>query len=1349
MILIFKNYYQIIIIVLFVLSYNTLLLAESQIVNYSASSGLPSNEVTSITEDDMGMMWFGTTNGLARFDGYEFKVFRSDYLSPSFLKSNSILFLKKLPNSKFCIVTNKEIAIFDIKTHNLKNLDVKDVLIKRIKSLLVTKDGRIYLGTTKGLYLYNVESNTFEILDVEPFNKLFINSLYEDRKGNLWIGTWAKGFYRYNPINKNVFSYENKFKALRVTDFAEDSKGRLWISTWESHGLIRLDDPNDYLSDKIKVFPVTGFPGMLRNPVMYKLNYDSMDNKLWIATADGLYLMNNLDDPLSFVSYHNIMLNGSEVSTLYRSSKGMLWTSVKGGGVNSITQKRLPFSNISIDIEDNETSNIITSLYESSDSKILIGNRMGVLGIYDKNSSLIYDYKSVDVLSKIDKKSNAVVAMIDDKVNKRLWIATRYDGLYCIKGQSLNCDTIFRIRNRYPEMRIINSIALDSEGVVWCSAGNKLFKVTIDNEKIHSVPVKSINKILADNNITSLCNDGNNLWIGTDALGLLCYNGTDKISEYNIGNNKLIYDHVLCIYKDSRDNIWVGTNGGGLSKYNRKNDAFVMIPSVQAVSDYIIYSIIEDDKSNLWMATGKGICKMDMNNENSVRLYTSSDGLKNNQFVPNVVLKLSDSRLLFGGYNGIDCYDPDMDIIDSLEFRTAIVDVSVMNIPINELYKSDTSFILPPYTDNLRLPYNQNNLMLTFSGVTFVNPSSIGYAYMMEGIDKDWIYVDADQRHVSYNNLQPGKYAFLVSSTNEIGLWSPIERLEITILPPPWFTWWAYIIYLIIIAVIVYVSYRIIHNKIRLQNELRIEQIEHQKSDEVNQVKLKFFTNISHELFTPLSVMQCSVESLKMDKVSDSHTLDIMQINLRRLKRLLQQIMEFRKVESGNLKLKVSYNDIVSFIKNVCAENFQPLLERKNISMNFRSEHENMFVWFDIDKLDKILYNLLSNALKYNYEGGVISVSLKETEDNGERNVTIVVENTGEGIPEHKISGLFRRFYEGDYRKFHTQGTGIGLSLTKDLVELHHGRISVSSIVGQLTSFIITFPADKNSYSSEEIDESILSLEKNNEVAMDSPCDEDNKSDILLVEDDPELLFVMSKVLCNVYNVHTSTNGREAIDYLKSEGKADIIITDYVMPEMNGIEFCKTIREDSDLFYLPVVMLTAKTQSEFQKLGYAAGADVYLPKPIEMAVLIAQINSIINNRRMIAKKYLSEEEVIGSSVDEKETALSEADKDFLDKVVAVLEENLDNSEFTNDMLYNKMNTTQSTMYRRLKSITGLSPNELIRDIRIKKACELLRNKNMQVSEVAYAVGFTDPKYFSLIFKKVKGISPKKYVESLS
>lgn len=1319
---------------------------EPQIVNYSAASGLPSNEVTSIAEDDMGMMWFGTTNGLARFDGYEFKVFRSDYLSPSFLKSNSIRFMEKAPDGKLWIVTNKEVAVFDLKKQVIRQIVIEKTLLNRIKSLLVTRDGLVFLGTTQGLYVLKNTNKGTVVQHCSKLKKKYICSLYEDSNGYIWLGTWSGGFFTYCPKEDTVKTYEDicEGKSFRVTDFVEDSNGRMWISTWDNNVLIRLNKPKCEYSLDYDIIPVAFQPNMLSSSVMYNIEYDDSSNKLWVATADGLYLMNNLEDPKSFFKYNFSVLKGIEITNIFRCSRGILWASVQGSGIDKVILRDYPFNTLDIlNTNIDSSMKIVTSLFQYKDSLLFVGERFNVFDVLCINPVQRKEKTDIASLKKKLKRSNAIIDFEYDTRNDRLWIATRYDGVYCLIGKNLKEAKLIRVRDYFSKLSSVSDICLKENGELLCAFGDKLYLLCYVKDNLIQKEVRWINNKLKDSNITSLCYHDGKLWIGTDALGV--YSAYDSnIINYSMKNKKLIYDNVLCMYCDSNKDFWIGTNGGGLSKYDKMNDRFNMVPSIKPVSDNIIYSIIEDN-GNLWMATGRGICRMNMNNESSVRLYTSIDGVINTQFSPGAALALPDHTLLFGGYNGIDRYDPANDISDSIYFSTAIVDVSVMNMPISDFIDSSVGRLLPPYTKNLKLSYDQNNIMLTFSGLTFKSPSSLGYVYRLDGIDRDWIYVGANQRHVSYNNLRPGKYHFLVKSCNEYGLWSPVETMSITILPPPWFTWWAYIIYVIIITAAVYISYRIIHNKIKLQNELRIEQIEHQKSDEVNQVKLKFFTNISHELFTPLSVMQCSVESLKMDNASDSHTLDIMQINLRRLKRLLQQIMEFRKVESGNLKLKVSYNDIVPFIKNVCAENFQPLLERKSITMDFRCEQDSMFAWFDIDKLDKILYNLLSNALKYNYEGGVIVVSLRETEEQGKRRITIVVENTGDGIPENKLSGLFRRFYEGDYRKFHTQGTGIGLSLTKDLVELHHGEISVSSIVGQMTSFTINLPADKDDYSSDEIDECTNSAENHNGEELPQDLEE-QKSDILLVEDDPDLLSVMNKVLGKVYNVHPASNGKEAMAYLKSEGKVDIIITDYVMPEMNGIELCKSIRENEELYYLPIVMLTAKTQAEFQKLGYAAGADVYLPKPIEMSVLIAQINSIINNRRMVAKKYLSEEAV--ETAEEKDNGLSEVDKEFLDKAVAIIEENIDNSEFTNDLLYDKMNTTQSTMYRRLKSLTGLSPNEFIRDIRIRKACELLRTNEKQVSEVAYAVGFTDPKYFSLIFKKVKGISPKKYIESL-
>ena len=619
-------------------------------------------------------------------------------------------------------------------------------------------------------------------------------------------------------------------------------------------------------------------------------------------------------------------------------------------------------------------------------------------------------------------------------------------------------------------------------------------------------------------------------------------------------------------------------------------------------------------------------------------------------------------------------------------------------------------------------------------------------------MDKDWIYVDANNRHISYNNLNTGEYVFQVRSCNENSVWSEPVEMMLTILPPPWLTWWAYVIYIFVMGVIAYTAFRIIRKRILLQNALKIEQIEHKKSEEVNQAKLKFFTNISHELFTPLSVMQCSIESLKQDGQADGQTLNIMKLNLKRLQRLLQQIMEFRKVESGNLKLKVSYNNIVTFVKELCEENFYPLLQSKNITLNFQTEQDVIMAYFDVDKLDKIIYNLLSNALKYNYQDGMVSISLSQVVQDDRRYFMLKVENTGDGIPESKLPLLFKRFYEGDYRKFKTKGTGIGLSLTKDLVELHHGTISVQSVLNETTVFTVMIPSDKDNYTDDQIDEEAGRVENENikeevvpfsELEVKAEGMNDERTHLLLVEDDVDLLTVMTKVLGKLFKVSTAVNGKEALELLKENENIDLVITDYVMPEMNGIELCRVIRNDITLNHLPIVMLTAKTQAEYHLEGYDAGADAYITKPVEMVLLTAQIKALIANRKLLVQRFQQQD-----TLDVQELGLSILDREFLDRAISVVEQQMEDSEFSNDVFCDMMNMTQSTLYRKLKSLTGMSPNEFIRDIRIKKACMLLLQRpDLQVADVAYMVGFTDPKYFSLIFKKEKGMSPTKYLEA--
>lgn len=1332
-------------------------LTKIDVTNLNVNSGLASNEVTCILQDNLGFMWFGTTNGLCRYDGYQFKTYRSDYLSPSLFVSNHIQLIEKDQDGNIWVVTAKEVVIFNPMTGQTTPVAVDVQLLNKIKSILITRKGDILFGTTLGVFVYNKSASQMELL-----KKAYVRSLYEDSRGYIWVGTWGSGFFTLNMQTMEVSNYDAicQDQGLKVTDFVEDGNHRIWVSTWDNHGMIRLETPFDPHSSAYTFYPASGQSGTLPSAVLYKLVYDSNNNEIWVATAKGLAVLTDLDATNAFTVYDAGELGGDEIWTIYSDGKNILWASALGGGINKVVKRKVAFRHDALSV-GTAGNGIITALYEDESSMIWVGARSDVLLLWDKKTGKQYSYKESDVLKNISKEGNAVQAIIKHRRTGSIWLGTRYDGVYVVKCEGTKPVSLVRLRAEYPSLRNINSIAQDTVGRVWIATEQGLFIGNTMNEQKYLVqPVEVLNDTINQECVQTVLCDKNGIWIGTKNYGAFHLSVDGELTGYNLSNGKLNYDNVLCFYQDSNGQLWIGTQGGGLSRYNKKTDHFEMLETIHMFSDNAIYSIVEDKDCNLWLATGKGLVCMSLAQEDYAKLYTQSEGLVNTQFMKSASLRLSDSEILFGGYNGIDCYIPSRNVIDSVIPKTAIVDVSIMNVPLQELIdkKQVSERLLPPYTRELLLAYNQNNVQMSFSSLSYTNPQANRYAYRMKGVDKDWIYVDANNRHISYNNLNTGEYVFQVRSCNENSVWSQPVEMKLTIMPPPWLTWWAYVIYTLVIGMIAYMAFRVIRKRILLQNALKIEQIEHKKSEEVNQAKLRFFTNISHELFTPLSVMQCSIESLKQDGQADGQTLNIMKLNLKRLQRLLQQILEFRKVESGNLKLKVSHNNIVAFVKELCEENFYPLLQSKNITLNFQAEQDVIMAYFDVDKLDKIIYNLLSNALKYNYQNGMVLISLSQVIQDDKRYFVLKVENTGDGIPENKLPLLFKRFYEGDYRKFKTKGTGIGLSLTKDLVELHHGTISAKSVLNETTVFTVMIPSDKDNYTDEQMDEESEKVENEDlkeavKTAVDSEMGDMETGDegteeewthLLLVEDDVDLLTVMTKVLGKQFKVSTAVNGKEAFDLLKEDESIDIVITDYVMSEMNGIELCRAIRGDLTLNHLPVMMLTAKTQAEYHLEGYDAGADAYVTKPVEMVLLTAQIKALIANRKLLVQKFRQQDDL-----NVQELGLSILDREFLDKAISVVEQQLEDSEFSNEVFYSMMNMTQSTLYRKLKSLTGMSPSEFIRDIRIKKACMLLiQRPDLQVADVAYMVGFTDPKYFSLIFKKEKGMPPTKYLETL-
>ena len=737
-------------------------------------------------------------------------------------------------------------------------------------------------------------------------------------------------------------------------------------------------------------------------------------------------------------------------------------------------------------------------------------------------------------------------------------------------------------------------------------------------------------------------------------------------------------------------------------------------------------------------------------NDFSTRIYTSADGLQDNFIVNSSCSR--NGELFFGGHKGYNSFFPDKMEIPSQETNFLITDIKIFNHSFSKLpveLQQKISPVMPTYTSKVELPHKYNNFSIEFAALTYKNPELNRYAYRLQNFDRDWQYTDADRRFAYYNNLPSGTYTFQLKATNENGEWSGyVRELTVVVLPPFWATWWAYLLYVIIVSVIGVSIYRTAKNRILLRNALRLREIEKAKAEELNHAKLQFFTNITHELLTPLTIISATVDELKTQAPSHNDLYTVMNSNIQRLIRLLQQILEFRKAETGNLKLRVSPGDIAAFVKNA-AESFQPLVKKRKIHFSFLCDPESMIGYFDMDKLDKILYNLLSNAAKYNKEDGFIQVSLSYDETDKDF-ILLKIKDNGKGISKEKQKNLFKRFYEGDYRKFNTIGTGIGLSLTKDLVELHGGTISVESEVDHGTEFMVRIPIERSYYDEEQIDDEAISLMQNPVNYEDTQEDADVETQevtikantILLVEDNGELLHLMTKLLSREYNVFTAQNGKEGIAVLEKED-VDLIVSDVMMPEMDGIEFCKYVKGHLEMSHIPMILLTAKNKEEDRAEAYEIGADAFISKPFNLTVLHARIRNLLKYKERMARDFKNQ--IVFEVKDLNYTSL---DEDFIQRAIHCVNNHLEDPNFDQAQFADEMRTSKSTLYKKLKSLAGLNTSSFIRNVRLKAACRIMEEKgtNVRVSELAYAVGFNDPKYFSSCFKKEFDMLPSEYIE---
>jgi signal transduction histidine kinase/DNA-binding response OmpR family regulator/ligand-binding sensor domain-containing protein len=1168
-----------------------------------------------------------------------------------------------------------------------------------------------------------------------------VSQVFEDKAGNIWVALWSDGLCRYDNKYQSFEQLPTLGKTNNPFTIFEDNEGAFWVGTY-GDGLFRIDFQQGKTLPSYTQYLNTTNPYSISENSIYSITQDNVSGNLWVLSQMGLSVISDRKK-VEFERINALELFSDATNYLnhiMKDRQGNIWIATSNDGVYLVNLNRPLFQSNTLDEIKNKFGVVsVHSIFENDDKIWLSLFNFGVVVVDKKTQTIEKNTSITNLFNNITQnQSNSINSFCLNEADGSIWI-----GGNGILGRILKVNNSYKyeditINNKHftNKNRRVFGLYSDSKNRMWIGARNGVFLFNKGQ----------VSLILPDlNNVKAIIEDKNGyFWIGSPSKGVVRLQETKPnefvSKQFTLSQGNINSDEINSMVVDMNGNVWAGTNNGGLNKYDLQSQKFYSQNKQYSILDEDIINIVVENKNFMWLATNNKVVKVDLANKTSM-LFSVNDNIKISSFRAGAAFRNNEGKIYFAGGNGYCAFYPDLKRQKQNVNKVVLTDIEVYNQSIFNNLQPD---IYNPDQRTLHLNYKQRNVGFEFSALNYSSPGNIYYAYKLTGVDKDWVNVDSKRRYVNYNSLSKGTYTFQVKATDENGVWidEPFS-LTIKVEPAPYETWWAYSIYFILFVIISYFIYRNVSNRIVLKRDILISRIEKQKSEELTQIKLRYFTNVSHELLTPLTIISCLIEDFNQNFPNQFKQYSIMKSNVSRLKRLLQQILDFRKVESGNMKLGVKQADLVAFVSNICRNNFEPLATEKHIQFSIDAP-ESLNAWFDEDKIDKIMFNILSNAFKHTSINGTIKVVVQTYIKHEIEFVKLFISDTGSGISQDRIPFIFDRFFGNEIG---IESNGIGLSLTKELVEIHKGTISVESEINKGTTFVVEFPIDSQKYSSSEREGGMQNVQlfpitessSEDPAALIATAVSPNPDIVVLVvEDNVDLLMVLGNTLSRFYKVLKASNGVEALKVIK-DNEVDLIISDVMMPEMDGITLCRSIKEDIDYSHIPVLLLTAKNQIADRIESYNAGADAYISKPFEMEVLIARINSLIQNRLKRNNEYRS-----SLAIHPKESENQSMDGIFLRQAIEVVEENLANFDFTHDQLIDAMNTSKSTLYRKIKSLTGLSPSEFVRNIRLKHACIMLKNETGNVSDIAYAVGFNDPKYFSTCFKAEFGVSPREY-----
>ncbi len=1324
-----------------------------QFKHLKTGDGLSQSSVIAIAQGLDGIMWFGTRDGLNKFDGNQFTVFRNIPEEESSISNNDILDLTVDQTGDLWVATQYGLNLFRTKEGKFQRFlhhpnDINSLIGNSVRSVIQRKNGQILAGTANGLSFIdkksgNVQSKWDKGNKSQPYN---IYVLYEDKSENIWVGTNDQIILLTENEKEPLSFYLGK----RVQALIEDIHGNLLIGT--NDGLFMINEEKRLIS-----FDESIYYDKLNNRDIRALEFDD-DGSLWIGTYNGI---NRIDKDNKNSIIQNIPSNPQSISrntikSIYKDQAGSIWVGAYYGGINIWDKVNSNFGRIKV----NETGlnyDVISSMTESQD-KLYIGTEGGGINIMDKQTGNFRYW--------MGNKSNNIKSIYLDTLKKEIWAGTFNDGVL-ILDDHLKISKVFDVASGLSHNDVYDIKPYLHNYMLISTFGGGLNIIDKENQHINVIKndPEDIYSICDNEVRTSLVDMHNNIWIGTqDGLSFLeskqFRKGDFQMKNYFYDAAEDIGVDILTIYEDSKGLIWVGTKEIGLHFFDGVEFKEVPLFDKLLGASRAINAIQEDGSGRLWISSNNGVIRYDPATGNT-RLFEESDGLVSNEFNNNASFKSSEGVMYFGGPNGILFFKPKDIIRSDFTLDVVLTDFKIYN---QSILPRDYTGILKTaisQTDEIELDFDQANFTIQFALPSYVNSDKNRFAYRLLGLDNKWKNTAINQ--ASFTIQEPGEYFFEVKGANWAGVWNnnpTVLRLKIN--PAPWKTWWAYLIYAISIFVALSFLIKTIRSKSELQANLEIEYRENEQQKLLNKMKLQFFTNISHEFRTSLTLIIGPLQQIIYEyRGSRKLFKELISIekNADQLMKLINQLMEFRKLENKQASIQTAEGNIVKFTKEVFLS-FQAYARTKKFQYEFFAESEEIKLYYDRDKMERVLYNIISNAFKYSDSKREIKVTLSQTD----KDVRISIADSGKGIKPEFMPHIFERFYRIDLQEYglkeSDRGTGIGLAITKGIIDLHKGNIEVISEPGVGSTFVVCLPLGKNHLSDDQIikefkdSEELVSYQKqlqaiDNEGLTDvkemlPEVKEGEIKKILVVEDNEEVRkFIIQLLESKYYEVSQAPNGKEGLKQARLVSP-DLIISDVMMPVMNGIEFCTAIKSNIETSHIPVILLTARTSLIFKYEGLESGADDYINKPFNVKELQLKVKNILNMMDNLKGKFESNDVLSLSKV-----TITSLDEDLFKRAIEIVDRNIGNEFFDIPLFCSELGLSRTMLFTKIKAWTKMTPNEFIQSMRMKRAAQLLEQRKINVSQVSYQVGYKNPKYFSRTFQKHYAMTPTEYSNKFS